>query len=575
MFIEKLRIKKNNQIIRDITFHAGLNLIIDGTKNIDDKEQKTGNNVGKTTVLKLIEYCFGKSGTIIYKDEETNQDYGVVKSYLEDKNIMIELVLTKVLEQDDSSKIVLRRNFLRGKTKIMSINGKNYSNSDDYSNEIQNILFPNLKSNKPTLKQVIAHNFRYKDNRINNTIKHLNQNTTNFEYEALFLYLLGMPVKDDKEHIKQQYNKEVNYKSKLEQRQTLQGYKTMLSSINNDIEKYENIKSEFKLNEDYRVDLNHLNEVKYNINKLKSQIVSNNIKIDLTNETINELQNNKTDIKYQEIKQLYDEAVDLMPSINKKFEDLLNFHNTMIANKLEFYIKQKELISNKNEEQKEMLNQLLVEEETLIDKTNKLFIEEDLEEIIIKLNNLYNDKGEYETFINQIEETEKNIENLAEQIDLINNDIQSEEFKKSLDKKVDKFNEFYNLISEKLYDEKYFLKYDINTEPISRKEYYKFSTFNNNFGSGKKQGEIVSFDIAYILFARFYGLPTLEFICNDKKELMDINQILTVQDILKQYNVQFIFSILREKVSSIDNLEEFCVLELDQENKLFLIENII
>ena len=52
MFIKSLKIFcGNGSIIRDIEFHMGLNLIVDETPTITGKE--TGNNVGKTTVLKL------------------------------------------------------------------------------------------------------------------------------------------------------------------------------------------------------------------------------------------------------------------------------------------------------------------------------------------------------------------------------------------------------------------------------------------------------------------------------------------------------------------------------------------
>ena len=54
MFIKSLKISSPTEIIRDIPFYNGLNLIIDNTP-VTNKIQ-TGNNVGKTTVLKLIAY---------------------------------------------------------------------------------------------------------------------------------------------------------------------------------------------------------------------------------------------------------------------------------------------------------------------------------------------------------------------------------------------------------------------------------------------------------------------------------------------------------------------------------------
>lgn len=50
---------------------------------------------------------------------------------------------------------------------------------------------PDKEVEKPTLRQIISHNIRYKDESINNTIYTLDKFTTDIEYETLNLYLLG------------------------------------------------------------------------------------------------------------------------------------------------------------------------------------------------------------------------------------------------------------------------------------------------------------------------------------------------------------------------------------------------
>lgn len=57
MFIRRLTIAGDNGIIRELPFHKGLNLIVDKTA-VGDDASHTGNNVGKTTVLRLIDFCF-------------------------------------------------------------------------------------------------------------------------------------------------------------------------------------------------------------------------------------------------------------------------------------------------------------------------------------------------------------------------------------------------------------------------------------------------------------------------------------------------------------------------------------
>ena len=53
MFLKSLTISSPSEIIREIQFRMGINLIVD-----ESEGKITGNGVGKTTVLKLIDFCF-------------------------------------------------------------------------------------------------------------------------------------------------------------------------------------------------------------------------------------------------------------------------------------------------------------------------------------------------------------------------------------------------------------------------------------------------------------------------------------------------------------------------------------
>ncbi|MBN3534705.1 DUF2326 domain-containing protein [Mycoplasma procyoni] len=89
--------------------------------------------------------------------------------------------------------------------------------------------------------------------------------------------------------------------------------------------------------------------------------------------------------------------------------------------------------------------------------------------------------------------------------------------------------------------------------------------------SGKKQGEILSFDLAYILFAKEQKINHLNFILNDKKELMHSNQLhsLAINDYLNNNQIQLVFSILKDKLpEEIKENPENIVLELSQKDKL-------
>jgi len=185
MFIKSLTITSGPQVIREIEFHKGLNLIVDESEN-----QITGNSVGKTTVLKLIDFCLGANPKHIYVDHETKkQEYQLVKDYLIENKILITLVLTSNLD-NGTEDIVIERNFLPRKELIRTINGDQLT-EEEFDLMLGSILFPEHLASKPTFRQIISHNIRYKDQSINNTLKTLDTHTSDAEYETLYLFLFG------------------------------------------------------------------------------------------------------------------------------------------------------------------------------------------------------------------------------------------------------------------------------------------------------------------------------------------------------------------------------------------------
>jgi len=134
-----------------------------------------------------------------------------------------------------------------------------------------------------------------------------------------------------------------------------------------------------------------------------------------------------------------------------------------------------------------------------------------------------------------------------------------------------KFNRYFAAVSEELYGERYALKAD--TKTVKGRRVYEFQSFNTNFSSGKKQGEISCFDIAYTLFADDEDIPVFHFLLNDKKELMHDNQLLKIAQLVNARGIQFVASILQDKLPDELKDEHFIVLRLSPADKLFRIES--
>ncbi len=571
MYIRKLKIESINQnrIIRDVTFKKNLNLIVDDTPITFQTE--TGNSVGKTTVLQLIDFCLGGKEEKITKDKESNQELKHIKEFLLNNEILITLSLSKQFSSNVD--IQIRRNFLKRNKKIMEINGKNFIKDKEFLKALEKLIIGTRNEEKPSLRHILAHNIRYTDDRISNTLKMISSHTTSSEYETLFLYMFGFKVFDRTPLIKKLKIEETFKKKLLEDKDKTQ-LELQLGMIENNIEDLEKRKKNLVINEHYEKDLEKINYYKYNILKFSKKISELELRKNLLEETKEELESDISNLDIKLLNNLYNQATKYdLTQINKKFEEIVKYHNEMILEKIKFIVNdipslENEINSLKNILEKE--SKLKKELEKKIKYSNSL---EDLEKIISELNEEFRKKGEIEKAITQIKNSENRIKIINEELNGVDRDIFTEEFKEKLKKQLLNFNEYFSKVSKELYNEEYGISYKIKEDKKTKKNIYEFESFNSNVSSGKKQGEIICFDLAYILFARKNNIPHVDFILNDKKELMSDNQLIKVSMFAERHNIQLIFSILKDKLPEQLNNKKYIILELSQKNKLFKIEN--
>lgn len=577
MFIKTLKITSDNTVIRELQFHKGMNLIIDNTPLLESEpnmELKTGNNVGKTTVLKLIDYCFGASAKGIYADlEGGKQTYDVVKDFLIDNKVLITLILKRELDDEKSEEIVITRNFLPRNKIVRTINGKGYK-EDEFEVKLRELMYPDLKDGKPSLRQILSHSIRYTDGSIGNTLKTLDRFTSDAEYETLFLYLFGCKFEngEEKQSILLKIRQEASYKDRLEKQQTKNAYEAALAIIDREIEKLNEKKTFLNINENYEDDLAKLNQIKYEITKVSAQIGNYEIRKSLIIETQEEMSSETSHIDIQQLRQIYMQASTQLEKMQKTFEELVEYHNKMIIEKVKFISKELPELEIKIKEENSRLSQLLEDEKKYSAIVAKSDSFAELEKLMAEINEKYRKKGEYESVISQLDEVETNLKEFNGQLQKIDGKIFSEEYEKVVKDQVNKFNQYFSAISQELYGETYAIKYEIEVNK-KKQQLYKFSAFNANMSSGKKQGEILCFDIAYVQFADNENIPCVHFLLNDKKELVHDNQLVKVTDYIKDKNIQFVASILKDKLPEKLKKPEYYIVELSQDDKLFRIEN--
>lgn len=570
MFLKSLLIASPTKEIRKISFHKGLNLIVDETPS---GETLTGNNVGKTTVLRLIDFCLGREGSVVFKDPESKREvYQLVKDYLIDNKIIVTLTLVDDLD-NPRRKVEICRNFLSRRESICQINGEDISKSD-FENSLGKVIFPTIKVEKPSFRQIIAHNVRYEDIRLNNTLDILNSFTKTEEYETLYLFLFGCDYDEGnkREELIANIKSESNYKKRLEKHGTKNSYKVALQDIDREIAKLEQKKATLNINPQLDLDLDELTGVKEELNTVGSAITSLRIRRDVIQESINDFNQQRFDVDMAQLQLIYKQAASLMPAIQHTFEEMVSYHNKMLANRVRFIEEEIPLLEEKIGQLQMSFSYLREKEMLLTEKITASDTFEELEKVINALNEQYTRKGEYSAILSQIESVEEAIGKFDEDLKNIDEGLFSNDFKTIVDGQLSKFNDIFSEISDELYDERYSVKEDV-VRNTKGQFVYKFSIIGTNLSSGKKQGEISCFDIAYTLFADQESIPCLHFILNDKKELMHDNQLVKLAEIANRENIQFVASILEDKLPAELRNEDYYIVKLSQGDKLLRIEN--
>ncbi len=566
MFLKQLIIQKGTEIIRDILFKKGTNLIIDNTST--PNRQDTGNSIGKTTVLRLIDFCLGTDGKNIYTDTEfkNNSNNTIVENFLKVNNITIKLILVRDIENESSQQIIIAKNFNSRKDKIQEINDETY-NDRDFDSKLKELCF-NSTLNKPTFRQIISKNIRYEKNRLANTIKVLHNSVTFEEYEALYLFWLG--IESDNLARKQQLHELQSIEEKLQSRlikeNDLQQIENALYIVDLDIKKLNKKKESFNLNENFNDDLNTLNNLKSKINKLTTEINRLEFRRTLISESKSELENDFVNINANQIKLLYQNAKRLISDIQVSFEQTLDFHNNMLSEKIKFVTQELPNVENELNKQKKQLNLYLSEEKQLSEKLYKTGAIDELQDLITELNKQHEKKGSLEEQKRLWVSSNSKLDQIKDELDLINQSIIDKET--IINNRILKFNEFFAEISMKLYNERFILSQSKNDRAYS----LNIKSIEGNLGTGKKKGQIAAFDFAHIQFCDEIEFPCLHFILHDQNENIHDNQIKTLIEIANEINCQYIFPILRDKLPSDIDVSQYEILSLSQTDKLFKIE---
>lgn len=565
MFLKSLTIENSSTTIRHITFRKGINLIVDET--LTDSKKESGNNVGKTTVLRLIDYCLGSTGKNIYIDPEFTTKTNIqVEEFLTKNDVSVTLILKDDLDVKASKEVSIKRNFKSRSKKLIEVDGEKVKVGDFPENLKYKIFQTNIT--KPTFKQIKSKNIRDEKNRLEKTVKVLDAFTTLEEYEALYLFWLGIEidVADRKQAIFSQKKIEENLQKRLRKENTISQIGQSLIVIDDEIVALEELKNNFVVNDNYQKDFDELNKVKANINRLFTRISRLEMRKELISESLDELSAEVSNLDIERIRQLYIEAESLIPDLQKTFDETLDFHNGMIAEKKKFIENESPAIELELVELSASLSSFLESEAKISERLNKSGAMDDFQDLVLQLNNCYEAKGTIEEQKRLWTDSVDKLESIELEIGELDKGINSLDEK--IQERVSQFNKFFSKMSNDLYGEKYVLSADKNAKGYE----LNISNLLGNPGTGKKKGEMASFDLAYIKFADDVGIDCLHFILQDQIENIHDNQITSILiDVVEKMNCQYVLPVLKDKLPSNIALPKYEVLSLSQSEKLFKI----
>jgi uncharacterized protein YydD (DUF2326 family) len=559
MFLKELKIENRLGEIRKIEFRKGLNLIVDEDIKI------TGNNVGKTTVLRLIDFCLGSDGKNIYQDSEFKaQDNSIIKDFLTNTEVIITLTIVDDLDFPVEI-IILRKNFLKNSKKLQEINGENITNNKEFDLKLKEAIFK-TEVEKPTFKQIISKNIRDEKNKLSNIVKVLHPTTRIEEYEALFLFWLGINTDNhnQKELLGKEKTREENFQKRLKKEGELSLIEQQLELVNSKIEELQQVKSKFNFNEKFEAQIKELNELKLNLSKLSTEYSRLNMRRDLIIESKEDLEVEKTNIDVNQIELLYTKASKLIPNLQVSFQETVKFHNDLINEKIKYIEKELPSVTEKLKSIARDINSLRKKEKESSEFISASEYSDDYDKILIDLNSFFERKGNLEERKRYWVTSNEKLERINEELEVINSAINLKD--NLIQKRITLFNKYFTKISNELYGEEYLLSTQKNDKGYD----LIVTNIEGNPSTGKKKGQIAAFDFAYLQFAEEVDIKFVHFILHDQLENMHDNQLSTILvNLANSINCQFILPIVRDKIPSDLNIEEYIRLRLSESNKLF------
>lgn len=566
MQLVSLSISRSNHILREIPFKQGLNLILDKPTGAGTK---SGNNIGKTTVLRLIDFCLGSDGDEIWQDPEfkgsINQD---VYEFLHNTPaVFITLLISNKFHDTHS----LRRSFKVKKKKgtgLFYIDEIPQDSITAYRDRVKNILFGTM-ARKPSLRQLSPKFVRSSTSVMSRTLKFLGSFGSEVDYEAVHLFLFGFfnvgvleeraALTDRRVVVARDLLGATRVRKEGEIEQLLLHLRREIDEAQALIEvrgEVPEIAAAANSVSEIRVQASDVGSV---LGRIEGEIASINL-------AIASLKHDYENIDFVAVKSIYSEAGKYHEKLQHDWEDLSTFVANLRGRKERFLQQQLDDLNAKAADAHQALASLQVREEDLVTALRQTRAFEVALEARADLHEKLKQVGGLEESLKSIQSLRASIEEIDKSLDETRKTV--EDGRAQLSQRVALFNEFFSALSKELYGEQYLLAFD---ESKNGSIVFSLTSVGANVGAGKKVSQTAAFDIAYIKFLQAAGINFPTFVCHDGVEAIHGNQLSELLTTANTLDGQLVLAAIRDKLPGISEtfLEENTILELSQDDKLF------
>ena len=568
MLLKKFILKnERGEVLREVTFKKGMNIILgENTKN---KNEST-NSLGKTTLIRCIDFCLDGKVDAIYKDPEFKTVNTEVADFLTQSKPTFTLVLSRSFASKTELVIERKLDLAAKKGKVRNfINGELYS-AGEFTDELKKRIF-SFDDDKPTFRQLIGKFMRNADHQISRILRFNGTFCSDAEYEKIHLFLLGFDsskVLTQKSETELQIGKIERILNALRTRYSRNALEQKLHILNSEIKSLQDKRDSFQISEKYEEESKQLENSQLKLSEIDSYLADLNLKNHINRDRIEKLQGDQIALNSDSLKYLYDEAGYYSDNLAKTFDELVVFHNTMVKNEILYLgkaltdnaIKIEELEDQRVKEV-ERYNTLLA----FLGRTGSLAEYTKLNE---QISSKAEEIGSDAALLNELTFHEEQLTDLMkDQVKL--NKIMQEKIK-IVDENLTVFNGYFSSYTEQLDGEKYLLAYETTNEDVYK---FKVAHLHGNSGSGHKQAVVAAFDLAYMAFCNHLKINRPLFATMDKVEIIDIKKLETLFNIADQQNGQFIAPFIGDKLDGIySEIEKDIILTLSKDDRFFRIE---